>query len=428
MSTVTLRIYDLSQGKAHQLSGPLLGKQIDGIWHTGIEVFDFEYYYVGNICRSSVEETPFGMPHSVQELGTTSKTKQQFVEFLSSISAQFSLHRYHLLDNNCNNFSDQCAMFLLSQHIPQHILDLPSEAINSPIGAFLRPIVDQMQAAALQQSEGHQVHFPSEQVPFAQASTSDIVTNGTSSSTNISVYYEQPITLSKGSRVLILRKLHQFDDSFSLEDSPSTDDLLSAAKNLSLDKTYPALDLIRLFALDSLENAQLIVRDIPQLVARFITAKDVPVTSTMMLLRILVNLFAHNSCTVDICEETIAELINESVALSLESTNRSVRKTAALLGLNFAGASRRYSDVCAVCEEHVVRLCYSAVSRLNSTDRPQADEATPLLRMLVVFGSSNADSAQFIAAFGPELSFYNNPDCCQDVETNEAAAELVKLL
>jgi hypothetical protein len=38
-SAVSLRVYDLSRGMARQLSPALLGKQIDGIWHTGVLVY-----------------------------------------------------------------------------------------------------------------------------------------------------------------------------------------------------------------------------------------------------------------------------------------------------------------------------------------------------------------------------------------------------
>ena len=40
MSSVTLRVYDLSRGMARQMSPALLGKQIEGIWHTGVLVFN----------------------------------------------------------------------------------------------------------------------------------------------------------------------------------------------------------------------------------------------------------------------------------------------------------------------------------------------------------------------------------------------------
>jgi len=33
---VSLHLYDLSQGMARAMSAQLLGKQIDGVWHTGV--------------------------------------------------------------------------------------------------------------------------------------------------------------------------------------------------------------------------------------------------------------------------------------------------------------------------------------------------------------------------------------------------------
>lgn len=47
---VTLHIYDLSQGMAKVFSPMYLGKQINGIWHTGVVVYGKEYYFGGGIC------------------------------------------------------------------------------------------------------------------------------------------------------------------------------------------------------------------------------------------------------------------------------------------------------------------------------------------------------------------------------------------
>ena len=37
---VVLHVYDLSRGMATQFSPMLLGKQLDGIWHTGVVVYE----------------------------------------------------------------------------------------------------------------------------------------------------------------------------------------------------------------------------------------------------------------------------------------------------------------------------------------------------------------------------------------------------
>ena len=38
-NSVVLHLYDLSQGMAKAMSQAIIGKQIDGIWHTGIVVY-----------------------------------------------------------------------------------------------------------------------------------------------------------------------------------------------------------------------------------------------------------------------------------------------------------------------------------------------------------------------------------------------------
>lgn len=42
---VYLRVYDLSDGAARTWSPVLLGKRIEGIWHTGILLSGMEYFY-----------------------------------------------------------------------------------------------------------------------------------------------------------------------------------------------------------------------------------------------------------------------------------------------------------------------------------------------------------------------------------------------
>ncbi|EKM51910.1 uncharacterized protein PHACADRAFT_262319 [Phanerochaete carnosa HHB-10118-sp] len=51
---------------------------------------------------------------------------------------------YHLLDFNCNSFTNDCVGFLTGQSIPAWIQDLPSDFLSTPFGAALRPTIDAM--------------------------------------------------------------------------------------------------------------------------------------------------------------------------------------------------------------------------------------------------------------------------------------------
>lgn len=77
----------------------------------------------------------YGMqPVEVVPLGTTSVPLERLETFLRQISPRFTAMTYDLLNNNCNNFSNELSMFLLGTGIPRHILDLPNEALSTPLG------------------------------------------------------------------------------------------------------------------------------------------------------------------------------------------------------------------------------------------------------------------------------------------------------
>ena len=70
--TVELYEYDISNGQARYLSMPFLGTYFEGIWHTGIVAFGYEYWFGGHLFQSRPETTPFGAPYRKTVLGTTS--------------------------------------------------------------------------------------------------------------------------------------------------------------------------------------------------------------------------------------------------------------------------------------------------------------------------------------------------------------------
>lgn len=92
-------------------------------------------------------QTPYGTHFSVHYLGAPRKTGEDFFGFLLSILRGFSFARYDLLQNNCNNFPDECCIFLSGKHIVQYILDSRAEAMKCAMGPMPRPIIDQIQGA-----------------------------------------------------------------------------------------------------------------------------------------------------------------------------------------------------------------------------------------------------------------------------------------
>jgi hypothetical protein len=51
------------------MSQQLVGKYFEGIWHTGICVYEKEYYYGGGISWDRMGKTPFGVPTKSLSLG-----------------------------------------------------------------------------------------------------------------------------------------------------------------------------------------------------------------------------------------------------------------------------------------------------------------------------------------------------------------------
>ncbi|KAB2057094.1 hypothetical protein ES319_A11G147500v1 [Gossypium barbadense] len=142
---VILNVYDLSQGLARQLSMTLLGKPIEGIWHTGVVVYGNEYYFGGGIQHSPAGTTPYGTPIRVIDLGVTHVPKDVFEMYLQEISPRYTAETYSLLTHNCNNFSNEVAQFLVGSNIPDYILQLPNEVMSSPMGALLMPMIQNLE-------------------------------------------------------------------------------------------------------------------------------------------------------------------------------------------------------------------------------------------------------------------------------------------
>ncbi|KAM2172321.1 hypothetical protein ACFX1R_037290 [Malus domestica] len=143
---VILNVYDLSQGLARQMSMAVLGKAIEGIWHTGLVVYGNEYYFGGGIKHAPAGSTAYGTPIKVVDLGVTHVPKDVFEIYLQGISPRYTVETYRLLTHNCNNFSNEVAQFLVGATIPDYILQLPNEVMGSPMGAPIMPVIQNLEA------------------------------------------------------------------------------------------------------------------------------------------------------------------------------------------------------------------------------------------------------------------------------------------
>lgn len=160
---VQVYVYELTRGLAKSMSRVFLGKQLEGIWHTGIVVYGQEFYFGGGegIRCCSPGGTILGEPTEKHSLGYTQIPYEMFWEYLRDLAqTTFRPECYHLLNHNCNTFSSEVAQFLTGNDIPAKITSLPAEVMSTPLGQMIRPFIDAM---SIQPSGGHAVlpHAPS---------------------------------------------------------------------------------------------------------------------------------------------------------------------------------------------------------------------------------------------------------------------------
>ncbi|KAG0486677.1 hypothetical protein HPP92_008772 [Vanilla planifolia] len=185
---VILNVYDLSHGLARQLSVAFLGKSIEAIWHTGVAVYGNEYYFGAGIQHDPVGKTPYGSPIRVVELGVTHVPKEVFEDYLQEISSRYTSETYRLLSHNCNNFSNEVAQFLVETSIPDYILQLPNEVMNSPMAPLILPMIQNLETTM---RSGAVPQTPQFVPPAVSAPTKAVVSNNSAKSA------EEKSTLAK---------------------------------------------------------------------------------------------------------------------------------------------------------------------------------------------------------------------------------------
>ncbi|XP_041978048.1 uncharacterized protein LOC121732282 [Aricia agestis] len=147
---VDLYIYDLTHGMASILSPAILGRQIEGVWHTSVVVYGREYFYGGQgVTNCPPGSTELGAPQQTQRLGRTHVPYALFTEYVEGLAtSSFRGCDYKLLEHNCNHFSDEVAQFLCGARVPKHILLQPDTDLPPPLRAALTSLLEGMAPGA----------------------------------------------------------------------------------------------------------------------------------------------------------------------------------------------------------------------------------------------------------------------------------------
>ena len=142
---VILALYDITNGMAKSMSMMFIGQQVDAVQHSSLIVYGREYYFGGGIVNDPPRQTPFGKPIEEIDMGETEIPKEVFEEYLASLGPKYTAEKYHIIDHNCNNFTDEACEFLTGQPIPKRVLDQAKDLLNTPAGQMFKPILMQMQ-------------------------------------------------------------------------------------------------------------------------------------------------------------------------------------------------------------------------------------------------------------------------------------------
>ncbi|CAP95215.1 hypothetical protein E8E15_007446 [Penicillium rubens] len=139
---VSLYVYDLSKGLARMYSLALTGTQMDAIYHTSIVLNGIEYYFGQGIQTAAPGSTHHGQPMEIVKLGSTELPSEVIEEYLGSLATIYTPESYDLFLHNCNNFTQDLAMFLVGKSIPQHIINLPRTFLETPFGQMMKPQIE----------------------------------------------------------------------------------------------------------------------------------------------------------------------------------------------------------------------------------------------------------------------------------------------
>eukprot|EP00744_Colponema_vietnamica_P006461 GILI01009384.1.p1 GENE.GILI01009384.1~~GILI01009384.1.p1 ORF type:complete len:321 (+),score=19.31 GILI01009384.1:80-964(+) len=133
---------------ATQFAPMLIGRPLEGIWHTAVVAFGKEYYFDGGvgIVSGAPGATRFGPPRRSEVLGFTSKSQDAFEKWNTDKvnSNYFGPESYILMERNCNHYTQEACQFLLGTDIPDDVRLMIPTLLATPLGQMIGPMLQQM--------------------------------------------------------------------------------------------------------------------------------------------------------------------------------------------------------------------------------------------------------------------------------------------
>ena len=141
---VSLISYDISGRATKNLSRILFGQKIQGIWHTSILAFGYEWWFGGDCFQSRPFSSPFGpTPDRVEDLGDSTRSLTELKEFIKTkMRKKYNYGTYDVISNNCNNFTNDVAHFLVHRGIRRSIITLPGDLLSGGLARLMRPFLN----------------------------------------------------------------------------------------------------------------------------------------------------------------------------------------------------------------------------------------------------------------------------------------------
>lgn len=127
---VYLNVYDLSPMNDYTYDVGI------GFYHSGVQVHGDEWTFsTSGVFYHRPQQAPNVKFRTKILLGTVNYTSSKVKDIVNSLRDDFQGERYHLLNHNCNCFSESLTFALLNKHIPSYVNRLAN--IGSSISCLI---------------------------------------------------------------------------------------------------------------------------------------------------------------------------------------------------------------------------------------------------------------------------------------------------